>query len=104
MQDSTVFNLILRTMDVFSLPLQKPEKLQAGLEVGPEARLAAGQAAAGAVMRLTLIFQKFSLCAQMRQKLFIIPQADRHPGQVLGRHPASPPKSRLRNGDPRPAN
>lgn len=73
------------------LSLQKPEELQADLGAEQEARLAAGQVAAEAVMHLTLIFQKSSLYAQICQRLFHL-QADRHPEQVLGQDQPSLPK------------
>lgn len=76
------------------LSLQKPEELQADPEAEQEARLVAGQVAAAAVTRLTLTFQKSSLYAQICQRLFL-PQADRHPEQVLGQDQPSLPKFQL---------
>lgn len=102
-KDLHTLSILTSNTDGYILSLQKPEELQADLEAEQEARLAAGQAAAVAVMHLTLTFQKSSLCARIRQRLFL-PQADRHPEQVLGQDQPSLPKFQLPREGHQPAN
>lgn len=95
--------LTLIAMAVFLLLMQTPEKHQADLEVEQEARLAAEQAAAGAVTHLILTFQKSSLCARMYRRLFI-PQLGQHPDPILAQHLENLPKFQLHKESRRPAN
>lgn len=97
------FSILTFNPDGYLLSCQKPEELQADLGVEQEARLAAGQAAAEAVMHLTLTFQKSSLCAQICQRLFLL-QAGRRPEQVLGQDPPSLLKFQLPREGHQPAN